>query len=247
MIKILVVGEKCTDKFIYCKTNRLSPEAPVPVVIPIKEITNPGMSGNIVENLNSLNNNLNIKHWSQEKHILKTRFIEEKSNHMFLRVDEGENEVDKILIFQEEYNSISDFDIVIVSDYNKGFLSENDLIEIGKRAKLSILDSKKKLSEETIKSYSFIKMNEIESEYNLSTRNFPNVITTYGADGCKFRGEVYPSMTPKETIDVSGAGDTFTSSFILEYFKTKNIKESLIYANEMAGVVVSKRGVTTPN
>jgi bifunctional ADP-heptose synthase (sugar kinase/adenylyltransferase) len=45
---------------------------------------------------------------------------------------------------------------------------------------------------------------------------------------------------------VSGAGDTFTSSFILKFYETNNIKESITFANTMASIVVSKRGVTTP-
>jgi sugar/nucleoside kinase (ribokinase family) len=57
---------------------------------------------------------------------------------------------------------------------------------------------------------------------------------------------VYPSPDPKETIDVSGAGDTFTASFTLNYLKTKNVEESIIYANKMSSIVVSKRGVATP-
>ena len=50
----------------------------------------------------------------------------------------------------------------------------------------------------------------------------------------------------KETIDVSGAGDTFTASFTLKYLETKDVSESIIFANKMASIVVSKRGVTTP-
>jgi ribokinase len=59
-------------------------------------------------------------------------------------------------------------------------------------------------------------------------------------------GVVYPSPDPKETIDVSGAGDTFTASFTLKYLETKDVSESIIFANKMASIVVSKRGVTTP-
>ena len=57
---------------------------------------------------------------------------------------------------------------------------------------------------------------------------------------------VYPSVNPKETIDVSGAGDTFTASFTLKYLETRDINESITFANEMASIVVSKRGVVTP-
>ena len=34
-MRILIIGESCIDRFIYGKVNRLSPEAPVPVVNPI--------------------------------------------------------------------------------------------------------------------------------------------------------------------------------------------------------------------
>ncbi len=67
-----------------------------------------------------------------------------------------------------------------------------------------------------------------------------------GSKGAQYMGEIFPSPEPKETIDVSGAGDTFTASFTLKYLETKDVKESIIYANKMASIVVSKRGVTTP-
>jgi sugar/nucleoside kinase (ribokinase family) len=73
-----------------------------------------------------------------------------------------------------------------------------------------------------------------------------NVIITLGSKGASYDGIIYPSNNPKETIDVSGAGDTFTSSFILKYYDTKNVIESIKFANDMCSMVVSKRGVTTP-
>ena len=61
-----------------------------------------------------------------------------------------------------------------------------------------------------------------------------------------FKDVVYPSPYPQETIDVSGAGDTFTAAFALHYLKTKNVGQSIIFANEMSSKVVSRRGVVTP-
>ena len=65
--------------------------------------------------------------------------------------------------------------------------------------------------------------------------------------GAQFNDIIYPSPNPQETIDVSGAGDTFTASFILKYFETKNTYQSIEFANKMSSIVVSKRGVATPN
>jgi sugar/nucleoside kinase (ribokinase family) len=72
-----------------------------------------------------------------------------------------------------------------------------------------------------------------------------NVIVTLGSMGAKFKGTLFPSPKPQETIDVSGAGDTFTASFILKYYKTKDVNKSISYANEMSSIVVSRRGVST--
>lgn len=245
MIKILVIGEKCTDIFMYCDANRLCPEAPVPVLNPVEVIKNDGMAGNVVRNLKALNKNIDITHIYQDEIIKKTRFVEKKSNHMFFRLDEGE---DKISLFNINNikDKISDYDVVIVSDYYKGFLSDDDLVEIGKLSKISILDSKRKLNKNIVSRYTFIKLNEKESIQNSEILEFGNILITLGSKGTKFNGAIYPSPNPQETIDVSGAGDTFTASFILKYLETNDIKKSITWANKMSSIVVSKRGVATP-
>lgn len=242
MVNVLVIGETCTDKFIYCDALRFSPEAPVPVLTQIEVVENLGMSGNVVRNLKDLSN-IEITHIHQNKQITKTRFVEKKSNHMFIRFDEGENEIDNFV------NNIdfSKYDFVVVSDYHKGFLSDDDLINISKSANLSILDSKRKLSIEIIKNFNFIKLNEKEFNNNIEFQNCKNIITTLGSSGTMYDGKVYPSPNPQETIDVSGAGDTFTASFILKYFETNDVESSIVFANQMSSIVVSKRGVSTPN
>ena len=75
-MRIIVIGESCLDRFIYVETKRLSPEAPVPVLTPIETTENKGMSGNVVENLKSLNKDLHIIHWYQDKDITKTRYVD---------------------------------------------------------------------------------------------------------------------------------------------------------------------------
>lgn len=246
MIKALVIGEICEDIFIYGDCKRLSPEAPVPVLNPIETTYNPGMSGNVVENLKSLDEDIVVYHWHQTERVTKTRFVDKKSNHMFLRVDEGESNIVPMNFSQDVLNDLEDFDFVIVSDYDKGFLNENWLKNIGRRSKLSILDTKKKLSKEVVDSFTFVKLNEHETKLNKDLENCENIITTLGSKGAKFKGVHYESPNPKDTIDVSGAGDTFTASFILEYYRTNDINKSMVFANEMASIVVSKRGVTTP-
>ena len=245
-MRIAVIGETCNDIFIYGDCNRLSPEAPVPVMIPIETKENLGMSGNVVKNIEVLKPEARIIHICQSETIKKTRFVDKKSNHMFLRVDEGEKNISPLDLNVSKTNAISNVDIVVVSDYDKGYLNKETLKKIGSLAKISILDSKKKLTKEIIDSYTFVKLNESEYLQNIEFKECKNIITTLGSKGAKYGDIIYESPNPKETIDVSGAGDTFTASFILKFFETKNVQESITFANKMASVVVSKRGVATP-
>ena len=245
-IKILVIGEMCTDVFVYCDTKRLSPEAPVPVLTPHEVKKNDGMAGNVVQNISAISTNSIVYKLVQPQQITKTRYIDKKTNHMFIRVDDGEDKINRFEMTYVDKERIREMDIVIVSDYDKGFLDLALLKEIGGLSKLSILDSKRKLTEEVINSFTFVKLNKSEASNNKHLAELSNVIITLGDEGCSFSGITYPSPKPQETIDVSGAGDTFTASFILKYYETKDISSSLKYANEMSSVVVSKRGVATP-
>lgn len=245
---ITVIGELCHDIFVYGDAKRLSPEAPVPVLTHTHVETNLGMAGNVRQNLWALDPTLRITLIHQDEEIKKTRYVDDKSNHMFIRVDEGEDQINKLILNQNQIDEISFSDIVVVSDYNKGFLDNDTLIQIGKNSKLSIIDTKKKLTKEIIESFSFIKVNEHEYITNeeISNQFKDKFIITLGMKGAKHNEVEYPSPSPKQTMDVSGAGDTFTASFILKYKETNNIKESIIFANLMSSIVVSKRGVTTP-
>ena len=244
-MNILVIGEVCTDKFIYCKINRLSPEAPVPILSPTCTTKNSGMAGNVVANLKALEPTCITMLLGQTEVITKTRYIEEKSNHMFLRVDEGEENITPIKWSKDFETIIKDSDLVIVSDYNKGFLDNTNLWNIGHLSKLSILDTKRKLTPDIANKFSFIKLNEGES-INNKHLDPKNIIVTLGSKGAYYNGELILQPNPQQTIDVSGAGDTFVAAFALKFLETLEEKTSIGYANEIAAKVVSKRGVVTP-
>ena len=244
-MKVLVIGETCVDKFVYCKSTRLSPEAPVPVINPLHFTTNEGMAGNTLANVKAMFPEAIIAGIHQNQNITKTRYVEEKSNHMFFRLDEGDNFDDKFKwgIFTD--TSIAQADIVIVSDYDKGFLSDLDLKEIAKKSSLSILDSKRKLTNDIINDFNFVKLNESEHKNN-PTLNTDNIIVTLGKRGALYNGRVYESPNPQDTIDVSGAGDTFTAAFIVKFYQLQEEDAAIKFANRKASEVVSQRGVVTP-
>lgn len=245
-MKVTIIGEICEDLFIYGESKRLSPEAPVPVFLPKRSTSNKGMAGNVLSNILSINPDCDVIGFHQSRSIKKTRYVHDKTNHMFLRVDEGET-VENFVLTEYILKRIIESDIVIISDYDKGYLDKHDIRTISSNSKFCVLDSKKVLDTYTIKAVKFVKVNETEFENNkFEETDMSKIIVTKGINGTDYMDKNYPSPKPIQTMDVSGAGDTFTAAFALKYFETKDTKQSIIYANEMASVVVSKRGVATP-
>ena len=120
-MKILVIGDSCIDKFIYCEINRICPEAPVPILKPLYETTNEGMAGNVVANLKSLGAEVDLV--TNPSQIEKIRYIDDKSGQMVMRLDKN----DKCDKYHGETYDAVDYDAIVISDYNKGFLSTKDI------------------------------------------------------------------------------------------------------------------------
>ena len=93
MKKVLVIGDVCKDVFHYVKCERLCPEAPVPVVTVVETKSNDGMAGNVARNIKSLG--LEADSICNEEQITKTRYVDDNTNQMFIRVD-SQNEVTKL-------------------------------------------------------------------------------------------------------------------------------------------------------
>ena len=84
--KILLIGDSCTDEYVYGTCERLNPEAPVPILKFNRKETTKGMAWNVRENLMSFG--LSVYIITNKEPITKTRYIDEKSNQQILRVDD---------------------------------------------------------------------------------------------------------------------------------------------------------------
>ena len=244
MSRVLVIGEQCDDIFIYGDTPRLSPEGPAPVFIPTKEVYNGGMGMNVMLNLMELGIDVDFEH--QQSPITKTRHIHESSNTLLLRIDEEKN-IDNIGDRLPKLD-FWDYPMVVVSDYNKGFLTEEDIAYIGFKHPNVICDTKKKLGE-WCRDLRFIKLNRSEFENNKEFIEendwiLEKLIITLDKDGCMYNGTSYPTEQV-EIMDISGAGDTFVAGFVKMFLDTEDIPKSIQFANRCSAQVVQKRGVTT--
>ena len=240
-MKVLVIGDSCTDKFVYGVCDRICPEAPVPVFNPTYQKANGGMAKNVFNNLISLAKNWDIDLITNEDEITKTRLVDIKTNQMLLRVDEDDscNRVKNNVI-----TKLCDYDAVVISDYNKGFLTESIIQYLIGKYPLSFIDSKK-LFNDWVNDVTFLKINEVE--FNRNKKNLKkykgNLIVTLGEKGVKYKDTIIPPTRQAEVSDLSGAGDTFFAAFIFSYLTSKNIIESIAFAQKCALEVIEKKGV----
>jgi len=246
MVKVLVIGDSCLDEYIYCTTSRFCPDAPVPILKPESFVSTLGMAGNVVDNLEALG--IEVELISNANKIKKTRYVDSKTNHMFFRIDEGEDDV--FPIAQKSLDNINweDYSAVVISDYCKGFIDENTIKYISKQHPITFLDTKKQIGS-WVKNITFIKINDVEYRYSekfIDNNYKDSLIITRGSNGAEYKGNTYP-VKKVDVKDTSGAGDTFLSGLVGNYLETYNIVEAIKFANKCATQVVQKKGTAKIN
>ena len=239
-LKILCIGDYCSDIYQYGSVPRMSSEAPVPIFIPKRREELPGMAANVSKNLQNLG--FSVVEFFGNKSI-KTRYIDEKTNQHLLRIDED------VMSSPLSYDKLplkKHFDAIVISDYNKGFVSYELIDEIkSKYGGPIFMDTKKN----ELKNFNgiFIKINEQEYN-NLKSRN-DSLIVTLGDKGAMYKNDndkkYYPTKKVK-VVDVTGAGDTFLASFVYDFMKNKDIDKAIHFANKASMVTVQNIGVYAP-
>jgi len=229
-LKVLLIGDSCTDEYVYGSCERLNPEAPVPILKFNRKETKKGMAWNVRENIESFG--IEVYMITNQETITKTRYIDEKYNQQILRVD---NEPD---LKPMEYDlPDGHFDALVISDYDKGFLSNEKVFELVEWFDGPVfIDSKKtKLPKESC----FVKINDLE--FSKLDNPADNLIITRGSKGAEYRGKLYPGEKV-DIFDAVGAGDTFLSAMVYFYLKYGKIEEAIPYANKAAAIAVSNFG-----
>jgi bifunctional ADP-heptose synthase (sugar kinase/adenylyltransferase) len=253
-MKILLIGESCKDVYHYGNVNRLSPEAPVAILDFKRKEIKDGMSLNVKNNLESLFK-CSVDHITQDAVIEKHRFVDERTGQQLLRCD-YEKDIDKCKInadpyIDKNYNIFQDYDCVVISDYDKGFISAAHMDAICDRADVPVFIDTKKSKFGLEQKNVFVKINESEYEnLDLQSKYNFNIIVTLGERGCRFNGTTYDGY-PVDVFDVCGAGDVFLAAFVYAYMKQPDLlvrklssftKEIFNFANKCAAESVKHRG-----
>jgi D-beta-D-heptose 7-phosphate kinase/D-beta-D-heptose 1-phosphate adenosyltransferase len=302
--RVLVIGDLMVDHFIWGKVSRISPEAPVPVVEVARESLLLGGSANVMNNILSAGGRVSaagvigaddMGRWLLQEcrrrkigtegivternrpTTIKTRIV--AHSQQMVRFDREkidpirQDSVKRIVDYVR--SGVKEFQAIVVSDYNKGVVSEELLDGIRTAAagrKPPVCVDPKRNDFHIYRGFDVITPNHHEAaraagleravetagdqnleplaigEKILERYGFKAVLITRGEEGMDLfeRGSaIHISAVAKEVYDVTGAGDTVIGLFALAVAAGANFKEAAYIANQAAGIVVGKVGTAT--
>lgn len=296
-LNILVFGDVMLDRYVNGEVSRISPEAPVPVIRIREEKSVPGGAANVALNLASLGASVETVGWfgkdeqgdqlveilskrkivvdsrcrfSSAPTISKSRIT--SSNQQICRVDRESN-AESYSLGLDQFGSLllekaGNADAVIISDYGKGFVTNEALELLKGSARFLAVDPKPSRPIDyacpdllTPNRFEALEMVGMSRE---SQASFPRdeviekifehfspkmLAVTLGSEGMLLaeKGKV-KSLIPtsaREVFDVSGAGDTVIASLTLGLVVGETFEDSAQLANLASGIVVGKVGTAT--
>jgi len=297
--RVLVLGDAILDEYLLGDCNRISPEAPVPVLKVTSSRRVLGGAANTAANVVSLGGHATLialvgedeggdtlKRSAAEAGIQlmpvdhrlptlrKTRVVGQHQQIVRLDYEDVQPPSDLVheRIMRLVDQAIDGCDIVVVSDYAKGFVSERVAQAIVTRAhqagRAVVVDPRPQhrdcytecdyLTPNWRESRALLRWPDAEPTATeiasvaraLASEMHTNVVLTVGAHGiyfCDRQGSEQFSMPTlaREVFDVSGAGDTVVAAFALARAAGADHATAVTLANKAASVVVGKFGTAT--
>jgi len=290
--KVGVIGDLMLDRFVFGDTERISPEAPVPVVLVENEKIVPGGAGNTANNISSFSsevfvigivgedregdllikelekrdiNTNGVLRVGQKPTIQKTRIV--ARGQQIARLDkENLQEVDKEIenrIFGFVTSQIKKWDILVISDYEKGLITPalaEKLVSLANSfRKMVVVDPRPKnalffknatiLTPNQKEALEIAGVLEVEKAGRVLQEKLNSyILITQGAEGMtlfeKDKVKHFPAKT-REVFDVGGAGDTVVAVLSLALACGASFEDASLLANHAAGIVVRKIGTAT--
>ena len=234
-LKIALIGDNCIDEYQFGTVDRISPEAPVPVFRDQYIDTKPGMAANVKANLEALGCEVTAYLGIAS---VKTRLIDIRSNQHIVRIDRDR---------ESEPLTLADFnfaghDAVVISDYNKGFVTYELIEQIIQTTTLPVFIDTKKTDLARFEG-AIVKINSLE---NGSAKTVPTeLIVTMGKHGARYKGVTYDADSV-EVVDVCGAGDTFLAALVYGYLREGTMPTAIAFAIQASAVTVQHMGVYAP-
>ena len=245
-MKVLVIGDVIIDKYIYGTSERLSPEAPVPIVKHLREVETLGGAGLVYENLKSLGVDVTLMESDHGYRSVKTRVI--CDGHYVTRIDDDKRASGNAVLADVLSNDFSQYEYVILSDYDKGVLDESlEIIEHINKFNCKIIVDPKEYANQ-YKDAWLVKPNYKEFDEFGFTYWQSNIITTKAGDNVVATIDNINYNIPVEPVevsDVTGAGDCFLAAFVYGLTKQYNYKRCLELAVKGSREAVKHVGTHT--
>jgi len=297
-LKVLIIGDLMIDSYTWGRVSRISPEAPVPVVNVIRRESRLGGAGNVVLNIASLgatavicsvigddapgrelqkiilDSNLSTEGLIVEPGRMTT--VEERiiaGSQQVVRVDsETESSISsssqKALLAHIK-DSISDVDVIIFEDYDKGVLSAEliqSVISMAKENNIPTVVDPKRKNFFAYKGATLFKPNlhelrdglglmptDFDADHLADTvrkfkvsQEFTGVFVTLSERGVYIDFENDQQLIPahiRQISDVSGAGDTVISIAACVLALGGSTEQIASLANLGGGLVCESLGV----
>lgn len=296
--KVLVVGDVMLDRYWWGSVNRISPEAPVPVVNLEKTSLVVGGAANVAANVaglgaepflvgligddeeadlfvdlltdKKLNAEFLIKTPNRQTTV-KTRIV--AHSQQIVRIDQETRinlSSDEEEMLWEKINGLFDkIQIIIVSDYGKGTISEDFVKRLittaNEKSILVLIDPKGKYYNKykgaamlTPNRFEIAEVYQLEDyeqktlekagEKMLAELSLKSLLITQGEAGMTLFERDNPVLhlpvTARKVYDVTGAGDTVIACLAVAIGSGANFFEAAKFANQAAGLVVEQIGTT---
>ena len=296
-LRVLVIGDVMLDRYVNGGVHRISPEAPVPVLTVEEEKIVAGGAANVALNAAALGASVEVCGWfgrdsqgeqlrallvdkgvqvdesflfSSAPTISKTRVT--SSNQQICRVDRenapSSYTPDLVLLKEILISKAISSDVVIVSDYGKGFVGDDLLRIIRENASFVSIDPKPSrllnYKNPDLLTPNRLEALELAGKSRLTTNDFPKnevveeifnkfspskLAITLGSGGMLLAedGDIKETIptAAREVFDVSGAGDTVIAVLSMALVSNGTFEQSARLANLAAGIVVGKVGTAS--
>lgn len=284
--KVLVIGDLMLDRYWHGETQRISPEAPVPVVQVMSLEDRPGGAANVALNIARLGGQVTLCGGVGEDDAHRTlkTLLEQQGVECAFVVHEGHTTTKLRVVAKHQQLMRLDFeaiipppsgtietlqplmeahDVIIFSDYAKGFLSEvAEWIALARKLQKMVLVDPKNTDFISYKNANILTPNfkefqaavgpvTTEEEIIAKAREtlvqyaLDTLVITRGEKGMLVVSRdsmTHISATAREVFDITGAGDTVIATLGLMCAAGISIEESARVANAAAGIVVGKLG-----
>jgi D-beta-D-heptose 7-phosphate kinase/D-beta-D-heptose 1-phosphate adenosyltransferase len=232
--KILLLGDSCIDQYVHITLNRTNPEANAPLGT-IRQIDNKhGMAANVLEGLLKLGFQVTPRVYGNS---IKTRYLD--AGNQILRVDND--------VLAQPVNLVnidfSKFDAVVISDYNKGYIQEDTILEVLRRTQVPIfLDTKKRNLRDFEGCIIKINQQEFDKAYSLPSKN---LVVTHGERGSS-SGQAVIYSRKVDVVDTCGAGDAYLVGLVYGLLSEGTWGEAMRLASSCAEISIMNLGCYMP-